>query len=119
MTTLPRSSQIALLVFALAAPVGAQKPARSRPAFDVTETTIADIHAAMRAGRLTCRELVSSYLKRIAAYDKPGAAINSLIVVNPAALTVADSLDRRFHTGGMTGPVPCFPIIVKANLETP
>ena len=49
----------------------------------------------MRAGTLTCRELVNAYLARIAAYDKNGPAINALIVVNPAALTVADSLDRR------------------------
>src|SRR5450759_3251428 len=118
MTTLPRSSQIALLVFALATPAGAQQPVRSHPVFDVTETTIAEIHSAMRAGSLTCRALVSSYLQRIAAYDKAGPAINSLIVVNPAALTVADSLDRRFATGGMTGPLHCIPVIVKDNFET-
>lgn len=118
MTTLQRSSQIALLVFALATPAGAQQPVRSHPVFDVTETTIAEIHSAMRAGSLTCRALVSSYLQRIAAYDKTGPAINALIVVNPVALTVADSLDRRFATGGMTGPLHCIPIIVKDNFET-
>ena len=94
----------------LAAPV--------RPAFDVTETTIADVHAAMRAGTLTCRELVTAYVHRIAAYDKNGPALNALILVNPAALAVADSLDRRFATGGLVGPLHCVPVIVKDNFET-
>ncbi len=98
--------------------VPAQQPVRPRPAFDVTETTIADIHAAMRAGTLSCRELVNAYLQRIAAYDKNGPAINALIVVNPNALAVADSLDRRMAAGSMTGPLHCIPMIVKDNFET-
>ena len=103
-----------LLAGALFAPMllAAQQPSRPRPTFDVTETTIADIHSAMRAGTLTCRELVNAYLQRIAAYDKNGPAINAIIVVNPAALTVADSLDRRMAAGGMVGPLHCIPMIV-------
>ena len=107
-----------ILGLALAAPVRAQRPARTRPAFDVTEATIAGIHSAMRARTLTCRGLVSAYLRRIAAYDKSGPAINALIVVNSAALTVADSLDRRFAAAGMTGPLHCIPVVVKDNFET-
>ncbi|MEP6619346.1 MAG: amidase family protein [bacterium] len=96
----------------------AQTPAPRRAAFDVTETTIAEIHAAMRAGSLTCRDLVSAYLARIAAYDKNGPAINSLVIVNPAALAVADSLDKRFASGGLVGALHCVPVIVKDNFET-
>ena len=109
-----------LLLLALTAPGAllAQSTAPRRPAFNVAETTIADVHAAMRAGTLTCRELVSAYLQRIAAYDKNGPAINALILVNPAALTVADSLDRRFATGGLVGPLHCVPVVVKDNFET-
>ncbi len=113
-----RCSLSALLVLALVSPAHAQQPARARRAFDVTETTIATIHSAMRAGTLTCRALVGAYLRRVAAYDKAGPAINALIVVNPEALAVADSLDRRFAAGGMTGPLHCIPIIVKDNFET-
>ena len=40
--------------------------------FDVVEASIAEIHAAMRAGDLTARQLVQLYLDRIAAYDKHG-----------------------------------------------
>ena len=60
--------------------------------FRVDETTIAEVHAAMRGGRLTCRALVQAYLDRIAAYDKQGPSINAITVVNPDALATADSL---------------------------
>ncbi|MEP6730304.1 MAG: amidase family protein, partial [bacterium] len=96
----------------------AQQPTRARIPFDVTETTIADIHAAMRAGTLSCRELVNAYLQRIAAYDKNGPSINAIIVVNPNALVVADSLDRRMANRGMVGALHCIPMIVKDNFET-
>jgi Asp-tRNA(Asn)/Glu-tRNA(Gln) amidotransferase A subunit family amidase len=86
--------------------------------FVVEETTIADVHAAFRAGSLTCRDLVSAYLARIDAYDRKGPAINSLVVVNPDALHVADSLDARFRRRGVSGPLHCIPMIVKDNFET-
>ena len=43
------------------------------------EATIAQIHAAMKAGRLTCRALVDTYLRRIDAYDKNGPALNAIV----------------------------------------
>jgi Asp-tRNA(Asn)/Glu-tRNA(Gln) amidotransferase A subunit family amidase len=109
--------QIRLLA-ALALPcfaVSAQQPA---PAFRVEETTIAAVHAAFKAHTLTCHTLVLAYLDRIAAYDKKGPAINALITLNPNAIATADSLDRRFASGGMTGPLHCVPMIVKDNFET-
>src|SRR5258705_2455103 len=104
-----------LCIVVTATTVVAQRPPRS---FPVEETTIAQIHAAMRERRLTCRELVDAYLKRIDAYDKRGPAINALVVINPNATTEADELDRRFAQGGLTGPLHCIPAIVKDNFET-
>ena len=86
--------------------------------FPAEEATISEIHAAMAGGRLTCRELVSQYLARIAAYDKAGPAINAIVVSNPKALEVADSLDRRFRSSGRVGSLHCIPIIVKDNMQT-
>ncbi len=92
----------------------AQRPAP----FRLDETTIADVHAAFRAKRLTCHALVQAYLDRIAAVDKAGPAINALITVNGNALAIADSLDRRYATSGPVGPLHCIPMIVKDNMET-
>jgi Asp-tRNA(Asn)/Glu-tRNA(Gln) amidotransferase A subunit family amidase len=86
--------------------------------FEVTEASIARIHAEMQAGRLTCRQLVSQYLRRIEAYDKNGPAINALVQVNPAAVRQAEELDRRFAQSGFSGPLHCVPVIVKDNFET-
>lgn len=107
-----RCYRIAALLTAIAGPAWAQGP------FRVEEATIAGIHAAMAAGRLTCRGLVERYLARISAYDKRGPAINALIALNPSALAVADSLDARFKAGGLTGALHCIPMIVKDNFET-
>jgi len=95
--------------------LGAQTSAR---AFRVEETTIAQVHAAFKAKTLTCHSLVQKYFDRIAAYDKKGPAINAVVVLNPDALAVADSLDRRFAREGLTGPLHCIPMIVKDNYET-
>jgi len=105
------------LVLALSALAASASAQAGR--FRVEETSIAAIHAAMRAGRLSCRQLVDQYLRRIAAYDKRGPAINALVVVNPAARAVADSLDRRFRSERrLAGPLHCIPMIVKDNFET-
>src|ERR1019366_1443092 len=67
-----RYRMLTLLLTILATlPLAAQKPA----SFEVEEATIANVHEAMKAGRLTCRALVGQYLKRIEAYDKNGPAI--------------------------------------------
>jgi Asp-tRNA(Asn)/Glu-tRNA(Gln) amidotransferase A subunit family amidase len=96
----------------------AQSPAPAAPPFDVVEASVADIHAAMRSGRLTCRALVNEYLRRIEAYDRNGPALNSLIVLDPEARANAEILDRRFAVEGLTGPLHCIPLIVKDNMET-
>jgi len=105
----------ALWLLAVASGLFAQPQA---PPFEVEETTIAQVHDAMKAGRLTCRGLVDRYRKRIEAYDKNGPAINSIVVLNPDAQKEADDLDRRFAQSGLTGPLHCVPMIVKDNFET-
>ena len=93
-------------------------PAPAATPFVLEEATIATVHAAMKAGTLTCRALVASYIQRIDAYDKTGPALTAIVVVNPNALTEADALDARFRRSGPTGALHCVPAIVKDNYET-
>jgi amidase len=103
-------------LFALApALLSAQGSARP---FKIEETTIAAVHAAFKAKTLTCHALVAKYLARIDKYDKQGPAINALITLNPSALAIADSLDKRYAKEGPVGPLHCVPMIVKDNYET-
>lgn len=92
--------------------------AQDPPHFEAEETTISQVHAAMKAGRLTCRALVASYLDRIQAFDKNGPAINSIVLINPNVQSEADELDRRYAVSGFVGPLHCVPLIVKDNFET-
>ena len=103
---------------AVLALTGGAAQAAAPSGFRLEETTIADVHAAMTAGRLTCRQLVAAYLARIEAYDKKGPALNAITVVNPNALLEAEALDATFKQKGLTGPLHCVPAIVKDNFET-
>ncbi|HSG66250.1 MAG TPA: amidase family protein, partial [Gammaproteobacteria bacterium] len=110
---------LALGALALGALMSPAPALHAQPAaFSLEETSIAQIHAAFRAQTLTCRALTQAYLDRIAAIDKQGPAINSLIVVHPRALAIADSLDRVRVGGAAMGPLHCIPMIVKDNFET-
>ncbi|HEY0824703.1 MAG TPA: amidase family protein, partial [Ramlibacter sp.] len=81
------------------------------------EATIAGVHAACRAGALSTTELVSHYLARIAAYDRQGPALHSLLTVNPRALEEAQRLDA-LRRAGRTGALHGIPVILKDNFDT-
>ena len=86
--------------------------------FEVQEATIADIHAALQARRITCAQLVQKYLDRINTYDKKGPAINAIITVNSKVLDDARAMDAEIARGGITKPLQCIPMVVKDNFET-
>lgn len=85
--------------------------------FEPVEATIADIHRAMRSGKLTSRQLVEAYLKRIAAYDQ-STKLNAIVIVNPNALAEADKLDAEFKRTKKLRPLHGIPVIVKDNFDT-
>lgn len=72
----------------------------------------------MAAGRITCRQLVDTYLARIALYDKQGPTLNAVVSLNPEATRQADALDAAYHQSGFTGRLHCVPAVIKDNLET-
>ena len=116
-----RHAQLAaVLLFAATSAVALNTAAAqsARRPFRIEEATIAQIHAAFKAKTLTCRALTKAYLDRIDALDKRGPAINAIVLTNPQALAVADSLDKRYATVGPSGPLHCIPTIVKDNFET-
>ena len=61
--------------------------------------------------------MVELYLNRIAAYDRNGPEINSIITVNPQALEDADRLDRDLGNNGLTGPLHGVPVILKDHMD--
>jgi amidase len=93
-----------------------QAPAQ-QSSFHVEETTIAETHAAIRAGKTTCRQLAETYLKRIAAYDQT-TRLNTVVTLNPAVLADADRLDREFRQTQTLRPLECIAVVVKDNYDT-
>lgn len=90
----------------------------SAQSFQVMETSIADIHQAMREGTITCHELVAQYLKRIRNFDQEGPKVNAMLYVNPRALQQADAMDLEFKRTGKLKPLGCIPIVLKDNFDT-
>jgi amidase len=86
--------------------------------FEVEEATIAQLHDSIRERRLTCRELVDAYIRRINTYDRNGQAINAIVIINPDAIKEAEEKDRCFAQSGLTGPLHCAPMTVKDNFKT-
>lgn len=86
--------------------------------FELVETTIADIQRAMEQGKLTSRQLVQMYIERIEKYDHQGVKLNSIITINPNALSIAEQLDRERAAKGPRGPLHGIPVIVKDNFDT-
>jgi amidase len=72
----------------------------------------------MQTGKLTARALVENYLSRIEAVDKHGPAVNSIIELNPDALSIAAALDEERRTKGQRGPLHGIPILIKDNIDT-
>ena len=85
--------------------------------FQIEEATIARIHQAMKDGKITSRQLVEYYFKRIDKYDR-ATKLNAIVVKNPNALRRADELDEEFRRTGKLRPLHGIPVIVKDNYDT-
>ena len=92
--------------------------AQASATLNIVEANVADLQAAMRSGKLTSQKLVKLYLARIRAIDKAGPRINSIIELNPDALSIAKALDLERKSTGPRGPLHGIPILLKDNIAT-
>jgi amidase len=103
---------------ALASFVEAKTNPQPPAPFELDEITVADLQAGMKSGKYTSRAIVEKYLARIDAVDKHGPALNSVLEVNPDALSIADDLDRERQAKGARGPLHGIPVLIKDNIAT-
>src|SRR5262245_54351750 len=80
-------------------------------AFELDEMTIADLQAAMSAGKHTAHAITQQYLGRIDDIDKHGPMVTSVIELNPDALTIASEMDRERKAGHVRGPLHGIPVL--------
>jgi len=93
-------------------------PAAVVEPFELDEITIADLQDGMKSGKFTARSLVEKYSSRIAEIDKSGPAINSILELNPDALSIAAALDEECKAKGPRGPMHGIPVLIKDNIDT-
>jgi amidase len=72
--------------------------------FALDELTIDDLQKKMQSGELTSRSITEMYLKRIETIDKNGFKLNSVIELNPDAITIAEGMDKERKDGKVRGP---------------
>jgi amidase len=88
------------------------------PAFELDELTIAELQSGMASGQYSAHSLAGKYLDRIEDIDKKGPAINSVIELNPDALSIASDLDKERKAKGPRGPLHGVPVLIKDNIDT-
>jgi amidase len=84
----------------------------------VIDMEIAELQAAMAAGRMTARTIVEAYLARIAALDQAGPLVRSVLEVNPEAVAIAEERDAERAAGHSLGPLHGIPLLLKDNIDT-
>jgi amidase len=85
---------------------------------DFNEMTVVQLQGLMGSGQLHAVELVNFYLQRIQTIDQSGPTVNSVIEVNPDALSIAKALDAERRAGHVRGPLHGIPILLKDNVDT-
>ena len=84
-------TSIGLLLSAYASSALSQKTNN----FSFKETTIDDIHAAIKDQTIDCEAIINGFLNRIKKYDEI-SGLNSIIYINPNAITKAKALDKKY-----------------------
>ena len=104
---------LAFLLGAAAVPHGA-----AAKTVKVDEASIDQLQAMMAKGEASSVDLTRAYLARIAAMDRSGPALRSVIAINPDALDQARALDAERKAGRVRGPLHGVPVLFKDNIET-
>jgi amidase len=97
-----------LLAFALP-PASAMQPAYA---------DLAQLQSWQRSGELTATQLTAALEQRIAAIDRNGPALHSVLELNPQAQQIAAQLDQQRAQPGKRGLLYGIPLLLKDNIDT-
>ena len=88
------------------------------PPFELDEATVAGLQRQMASGERSALGITEAYLARIAALDRRGPELGSVIETNPEAASIARALDAERKAKGPRGPLHGIPVLVKDNVDT-
>lgn len=103
--------------FVFTASAGSSREDEVRDLFttaDLMDISITELTEVLDSGRATSEEVVKMYINRINTYDR---GYNSIIAINPNAITLAQELDEERANGEVRGTLHGVPIIVKDNYD--
>ena len=82
------------------------------------EATFAQLQEKMQKGIATSVAITQGYIHRIRTIDQQGPALNSVIEINPDALSIAAAMDKERKHGHVRGPLHGIPVLIKENINT-
>ena len=88
------------------------------PGFELNEESITSLQEKIAAGKYSSEQLTKLYLDRIDAIDKKGPMLNSVIEINPDAISIAKAMDNERKSGKNRGPLHGIPVLIKDNIDT-
>ena len=117
MNLIKKTKWAALSLLLFACQNQADTPKKADPNnFQFLEITIPELQEGYKNGQWTIRDVMAAYSNRIEAIDHNGPQLQSVIVVNPEALAIADSLDQIAPEN--RGPLHGVPVLLKDNIDT-
>lgn len=86
--------------------------------FEFDEETISSLADKLSSGTYSSEQLIKLYMHRIEAIDKKGPRLNSIIELNPDALSIAKIMDLELKSNNRRGPLHGIPVLIKDNIDT-
>lgn len=85
---------------------------------DLIEMSISELQKLMETGRMSSKEIAQWYLRRIEQIDKKGPALNSVVEINPDALSIAEKMDAERKSGKIRSSLHGIPVLIKENIDS-
>jgi len=86
--------------------------------FKYLEIDIITLNNGYLSGDYSIEEVTQAYIDRIQSIDKNGPTLNSIITINPDAISIAKSLDEELKREGPRGYLHGIPVLLKDNIDT-
>lgn len=87
----------------------------STKSFELEEMTVTQLQEMMKTGKMTSKDIVQKYLDRIKEVDPK---INSVVEINPDALTIAEQMDKERKSNKVRSALHGIPVLLKDNIDT-
>lgn len=91
---------------------------KNQEGFAYEEITVQELLNGYKNKTFTVTEVVQAYIDRIKEIDQNGVQLNSIIQINPEALSIAQQLDNDLENNKPLGPLHGIPVVLKDNIDT-